>query len=133
MARFYNESESNAAKVKRDVQNAFADLLFHEMQHNVFKEKAPEVLANHLGVMPQDVEEWLAGKALPCDKILTRLLVMLRGDSWFKVLAGSRGRDSEREIENSSWAKIIEFVQQAENIQTLMNTKLTQPKAGSSS
>ena len=124
MAKFYttefgNDASASMAKAQRH----FADLLFHELQRSVLREKAPEVLANHLGVLPQDVEEWLAGKALPCKSILGRLITMLRGNNYFDTPRGGNN------VADCSWAKIYEFVGEAENVQALMNTKLTKSGA----
>ena len=114
MSRFYN-GERHAAYAKQMAHQDFADLLFAKLHR--FGEGAPEKIAAHLDIEVSDVYEWLEMKSLPCRSLVSRLTVLLRGSGFFNQV------DQEAE-----WGRINDFIQEVENVQTLMNTKLTQSR-----
>ena len=119
MARFFNDHE-NAVLERKRIMKDFSDLLFHELQKSVFKEKAPAALAVHLGIETREVDSWLLGEALPNRELICRLMTMFRGDKWF--------HESKDKTKNSTWSDIYEFVCEVENILQLLSIKLTVPR-----
>ena len=123
MARFFND-HACATLERKNVSREFSDLLFHELQKSVFKDKAPAALALHLGIEVSEVESWLRGDAFPNRELISRLIVMFRGNNYFAV----ESADSD-EVKDCTWTRIVEFVGEVENIHQLQSVKLTVPKA----
>ena len=86
---------------------------------------ATENLAKHLSVTVDDVNEWLNGESLPDRNLIGRLVTIIRGDNYFTSVSF---KDTDDNVKTESWAKVIEIIHQAANVQAFYNLKLTSSK-----
>ena len=99
----------------RRIKIAFSDLLFHELSRTVFGEKAPDVLAAHLGISGDDVRKWLRAEALPCRELLRRTLILIKGT---KIIS---------EI-GDSFRDVMALIDEIECREVLQKIELTRPR-----